>query len=450
METFVKCGMSGRILITGILILALRFANTAALGTENTSTVIENWLTEIEVLVSGSASSTTTLSPDLSDMIATAVQNDERNNVLQAHIDVIKARAKAGRSWPDPELRIGYDNEDDGDQINRRAALRFRLPDRADKRLLEKMAQVDTDWTNNRIKRIRRTIALKVKSVFANGLFARMRLLSGTDRIRGLFQQDQQLQILRDAGKATAMDEAQLVVEELRLYRTLRSEYAAFENAITELINLGISPQAARAALQTNDWHQLLATQLSSLQDLEKLAIRNSEETHRYLREAGMLTVRLSGIKRSWLPSPSFFQIEWGDQKEFGESGRDNEWGAMAGFTVELFDDHEEEVLLSLRRETDLDYHLYIQSLAQTVARNFKDLQTNRQSYQQLLSISEPATLAIQELLDQSKNEGASLTSQWGILEDLYDLESELLEMRWGLVESLLEFESTVGQLLTE
>jgi len=441
--------LAGLALIIGVGILVSGNGIHEARANEESSKGIETWLIEIEGVLTDSNTDSSGLLTGLPGLIATAQENDERQAVLQAHIEVITARARAGRSWPDPELRLGYEEEDGRDQIQRRAALRFRLPDRVDRRLLEKISAVDIDWMNKRLILLKEEIALRVKTHYAEGVFARMRLLSGSERLREVLQQERQLRILKDSGQASAIEEARLVVEELKLYRSLRSEFSEFVNAINELVGMGINETQAKGAFQNAQWDQLLVNPFPSLEELVTIAVRNSEDTLQFEREDGMLSIRLNEVKRSWLPSPSFFQLEWGDRKDFGETGRDNEWGALAGFTVDLFDDHAEELLLSIRRETELNHNLDLKTLEQDVKSGFADISSLFSSYEQFLAICEPATESIERMFEESSAAGENESALWPIQEDLYDLKSELLDMRWMLVETLMEFESTIGQVIS-
>ena len=419
-------------------------------ATEDSIKEMESWLEEVAEALTDSDSSTSAVSSGLAGLIAAAQENDERQAVLQAHIEVIQARALAGRSWPDPEIRVGFEERDRENLTNRQAALRFRLPDRVDRRLLEKISHVDIDWTNKRINLLRSEIALKVKSIFATGLFARIRLISGARRLEELLQQERQLHILQESEQASQLEKAELVVEELKLFRSLRNEFSTMENSIRKLASLGIDSAQVRVAFQSSEWKQLLADQFPALDGLLSTAIRNSADTLQYEREDGMLSIRLNEVKRSWLPSPSFFQIEWGDRKEGGDSRRANEWGALAGFTVDLFDDHQEEMLLSIRRETDLNRKVLLRDLEEKVKNELVDVQSVLNSYEQYFSIFEPAFESIKMTLEEIEATTTNEANLWKIRKDLYELESELWDMRWMLVESLLDFESTLGEILSD
>jgi len=411
---------------------------------------METWLVEVGQVLADPGSTPEGSLSDLPGLIAKAQEDDARQSVLHAQVEVITARAKAGRSWPDPELRLGYEEQDDQEQINRGAAIRFRLPDRVDRRLLEKISQVDIDWTNRQINLLKGQMALRVKRLYAQGIFARLRLQTGANHLKELLEQEYQLAILQESGQARAIENAQLVVEELKLYRSMRNEFTVFENVISELTSLGIERSQVRGALRRGDWAKLVAEQLPTLAELVTLAVGNSEDTLKYKREDAMLSIRLNEVKRSWLPSPSFFQLEWGDRRETGNSNRDDEWGALAGFDIDLFDDHEQELLLSVRRETDLNHKVELKELEQKVQNGFVDILAVQRSHEHYEAICEPAVSSIEKLLEDNETTGANKTALWDIREDLYELESELLDMRWMLVKSLLEFESTIGQVLSD
>ena len=445
--------------INGLLSDAVKFAVPVCFlaiaclesnASEDSINEMESWLEEVAEALTDPDSSTSPVSSGLAGLIAAAQENDERQTVLQAHIEVIQARALAGRSWPDPEIRVGIEERDRENLTNRQAALRFRLPDRVDRRLLEKISHVDIDWTNKRINLLRSEIALDVKSLFATGLFARIRLITGSRRLEELIQQERQLHILQESKQASQLEEAELVVEELKLFRSLRNEFSILDNSISKLASLGIDSAQVRAVFQSSAWNQLLADPIPALDGLLSTAVRNSEDTLQYEREDGMLSVRLNEVKRSWLPSPSFFQIGWGDRKEGGDSRRANEWGALAGFTIDLFDDHQEQVLLSIRRETDLNHKVLLRNLEEKVKNQFMDIQSDFNAYKQFFAIFEPAFESIKRTLEESAATTTNEATLWKVRKDLYGLESELWDMRWMLVESQLEFESTLGSILSD
>ncbi|MCZ6674724.1 MAG: hypothetical protein O7C75_17485, partial [Verrucomicrobia bacterium] len=308
MREFLNNGLLGLVRGISVTILFLGVGQIETRASVESTKEMEAWLAEVERVLTDSVSSSSGFLGGLSGLVATAQEKDERHNVLQAHIEVIKARTKAGRSWPDPELRLGYEEEDWDDQTSRKAAIRFRLPERADRRLLEKISHVDIDWTHERIQVLREKIALRVKQLYTRGLLARLSILSGANRLKELLDQERQLRVLKESGQASAIEEARLVIEELKLYRSLRSDYTTFESTIEKLVSFGIEDSQAHAALQSGNWLQLLVEQLPPLDRLVTIAVRNSEDTLRYEREDAMLAIRLDEVKRSWLPSPSFFQ----------------------------------------------------------------------------------------------------------------------------------------------
>jgi hypothetical protein len=449
MGLFLKSGLAGLVRKAGACILVVAVGIIETRANEESYKEMESWLEEVEQLLNDSGTATSGFLGGLSGLIATAQESDQRQAALQAHVEVIKARTAMGRSWEDPELRLGYEEQDGQEQINRGAAIRFRLPDRAERRLLEKISQVDIDWVHQKINALKGEIALRVKRLYARGIFARMRLLSEADHLKELLEQERQLGFLKEAGQSSAVEQARLVLEQLKLYRSLRSEFTAFENAINELVSLGIGTAQAQGAFQSENWSELIVEQLPARESLVTIAIRNSGDTLKYNREDAMLSIRLNEVKRSWLPSPSFFQLRWGDRRETGNSIREEEWGALAGFDIDLFDDHEEELLLSIRRETDLNRNVDLKELEQEVKSRFADVQSVYNSYEQYQAVYKPAVTSIETMLNENAAAGGNKKALWDIRDDLFDLEGEFLDMRWMLVESQLKFESSLGQLLS-
>jgi hypothetical protein len=448
MARFLQKKLARLALSLRVWMLFIGIAPLATQGNEAATKGMETWLTEVEKMFFDSSTNDSGAFGGLPGLISTAQENDERQSVLQAQVEVITARAKVGRSWPDPELRLGYEERDDQDQINRRAAIRFRLPDRVDRRLLEKISQVDIDWTNQQINLLKGEIALRVKRLYAQGIFARLRLQSGAQHLRKLLEQDRQLTILQDSGQARIVESAQLLVEAIKLYRTMRKEFTLHQNSISELLSLGITKPQAKGALKVANWSELNTDQLPALGELNTLANRNSEDTLQYKREDAMLSIRLNEVKRSWLPSPSFFQLEWGNRSESGNSNRETGWGALAGFDIDLFDDHEEELLLSVRRKTDLNRKVEVEELEEKVKNSLADLLAIQNSYQHFETICEPAISSLEKWLAESEAAAGNRTKTWDTQEDLFELQNEILDMRWMLIDSLLDLETAVGQVL--
>ena len=112
--------------------------------------------------------------------------------------------------------------------------------------------------------------------------------------------------------------------------------------------------------------------------------------------------------------------------------------------------DHQEEMLLSIRRETDLNRKVLLRDLEEKVKNELVDVQSVLNSYEQYFSIFEPAFESIKMTLEEIEATTTNEANLWKIRKDLYELESELWDMRWMLVESLLDFESTLGEILSD
>ncbi len=388
-------------------------------------------------------------SMSLSQYIESAHRSDDRIARLSAHLEVIRLTAKAGRVWPDPELRIGYDEDGLRDRQGYELGIRVRLPNKANRDQLKRIEEIDTEWTKNRIAAMRERVAVDLREDFVEAVFARWRLGEGLAYLKELLVYVETLEELKDAALLRAIDESNAKVEFVSQITLVNRLYSEYKREIAEFGRYGEAHDAHVSLVAQADVADWLLPELPEKELVLTLAARSDEAILELIRENGLLEADLESRKGTWIPRPSFAQLEWGETDEDGIGDLADEWGVRAGFSIDLFSSADRERITAVQREGALLYRIALEDTKRRVSAAWEKVKLYVESEQRFQDLWGKGMLQSFVYPIEGVEDLAPLDA-WRMKKARYELRTELMDQKQRVYEACLNLEKATGLPVVE
>ncbi|MBK1875950.1 hypothetical protein [Pelagicoccus mobilis] len=372
--------------------------------------------------------------------ISQAQESDERIARLKAHLEVIRLRARAGRTWPDPEVRLGYGEDSLREREDYEVGLRIRLPRKAEQKQIRRIEEIDSDWTNERIAALHERISVEMRDSYIEAVFARWLFVESSSFLRELLLHHGRMKELEEAALVTVGEVSLVEVDIVKRFTRLSELYTEYQDTIAKLSLFGETVENCEVLVASEDIEHWELPILPDSQLALTLAIRNDETILELTRDNDLLNADLISRKGSWIPQPTFAQVEWGDTNQRTSGDLANEWGVRAGFSVDLFSSVEREFLAAAQAEGVVLLRSELKKVENRVSMAWKEANQYVEANRRL-----------QEVLGQSndglfgESPGHKLMENWKMREAQFELRSELIEQKQRLYRACSNLEKSVG-----
>ncbi|MBC2606167.1 hypothetical protein [Pelagicoccus albus] len=352
---------------------------------------------------------------------------------LRLKAELVKANAKAGLAWPDPELRVTLSEDEDGDGGDGSVGLRLRFPDKTDRRVIKRAAEVELDYLASCIQSLERRVDCRARGLLSSGSLYRRQLICGIRRLRELTG----LYVRTESAESRSVECSKLARQILKGYSELREQYREYELVLSQLTECGLSD--AQAELVVAGWRDRLDT-LPSLASLESQALRYNLESIKVRRDEALVLARIEAQNRGWIPEPTFAEFNWGDELPGENSDHGGRWKVKTGVSIDLFSDHESERLNAMLKSSSAEKN----SKQREVVAELRVLYRKIRDEETLLSVSREWLNGT--LLDMDEAIGDLLALD-GDPEVLVDLREERFRTEKSLLEGEIRLESLYQEI---
>jgi len=371
-------------------------------------------------------------------LLERAVAGDARIEALRLQIAGVVAKAKEGLVWPEPEVRLGWGEGDR--ELSSEAALRLRIPEGADRRLVRRLADVDVEWLESCIRSMEKTVELEIWENVMKAAAAKERL-GLEERWLGRLEREQEK--MERMGE-DLLDRIRLEREEVDSRLRVLREREAFDAAEALLKGKGLRAEEIELLLAVIELRGLARIDLPDAGSLELQVLRNRIEMLSCKREEEYVVVAMEAKGRGWLPRASFVQLGWDEGR--GDAGDD--WQIKGGFRIDLFSERGLKRLEANRRESEAKSAVVGGRLLQDVRKGLARYRRAEEAEAYVWNVWSSMREELEEgirVLESEIGSARDARKLWG---EAYRMERQYLDVKWQRAQASLDLEYTIGSMM--